>query len=384
MPTFLTGGAERLVSDLVQRLDPSRFRAIVCVFENGLLGEELAQRGYTVHCLSTPAEARAAGGRLGGFVRRALALRRLIAMEKVSVVHTHFLGPALHAYLAGLPTRHWAWVHTEHVRPDHVGAYPRWLLRAARWIVPSSDLVTGVSNGVAAYFAEQGWAPHSRVRVIYNGVSVDLFAGHSDRLAIRRGIGLPSDAWVVGTVGNLRPQKNHELLLKALARLRRDVPEAWVVVVGGGDRRGELETLAADLGVKERVLFLGARTDVAQLFGMFDVYCLPSHFEGMPLSLLEAMAARKPIVATRVVGIEDLLVDGVTGLLSPPNDPEALAGNLLRLYRDRALAAKLVEAGWQHVDTEGRLETMVQRYEHLYEALRPRTTVGEGGRRPGP
>jgi glycosyltransferase involved in cell wall biosynthesis len=302
----------------------------------------------------------------------------LIAAERIAVVHTHFLGPCLHAYLAGLPARRWAWVHTEHARPDVVTGYPRWLVRAARWMVPSADLLTAVAQGIAAYYREQAWAPAARVRVILNGVNVDRFAGPSDRAAMRRVIGVPPEAWVVGTVGNLRPEKNHELLLHALAHLRRDVPEAWLVVVGGGDRRAALEALAAELGVTERVRFLGARTDAAQLFGTFDVYCLPSHFEGMPLSLLEAMAARAPIVATRVVGIQDLLVDGVTGLLSPPNDPEALAGILRRVHDDRALGAKLAEAGWQQVDTEGRLETMVQRYEQLYEAMAKR------GRLPGP
>jgi glycosyltransferase involved in cell wall biosynthesis len=377
MPTFVTGGTERLVSNLVQRLDPNRFRATVCVFENGLLGQELAERGYAVHCLVGAGEVRAKGlGRLLTLVRRVRTLRRIIAMEGIDVVHTHFLGPCLHAYLAGLSSRRWAWVHTEHARPDVIVAYPRVLLRLARRLVLSADRLTAVSDGVAAYYREHAWAPATRIRVIYNGVTVDLFAAPSDPVATRREIGVPPGAWVIGTVGNLRPEKNHELLLHALARLRGDAPEVWLVVVGGGDRRAALEALAAELGVKERVLFLGARTDVPQLFGVFDAYCLPSHFEGMPLSLLEAMAARRPIAATRVVGIQDLVVDGVTGLLSSPNDPEELSRTLLRLHQDRALGAKLVEAAWQHVDTHGRLETMVRRYGQLYEELIPRTRHG--------
>ncbi len=377
MPTFVTGGTERLVSDLVQRLDRSRFRASVCVFENGLLGQELTERGYAVHCLVDAGEVRARGfGRPLGLVRRVRRLRRVIAAERIAVVHTHFLGPCLHAYLAGLPSRRWAWVHTEHARPDVIAAYPRRLLRAARRIVPSADILTAVSDGVAAYYHEQAWAPATRVRVIHNGVNVDLFATPCDRVAMRRELGLPPEAWVIGTVGNLRPEKNHELLLHAFARLRCEAPGAWLVLVGGGERRSALEALAGELGVNQRVLFLGARTDVPPLFGTFDVYCLPSHFEGMPLSLLEAMAARKPIVATRVVGIRDLVVDGVTGLLSTPNDAEELGRTLLRLHHDRALGARMVEAGWQHVKTHGRLEMMVQRYEDLYEGLAPRTRRG--------
>jgi glycosyltransferase involved in cell wall biosynthesis len=236
-------------------------------------------------------------------------------------------------------------------------------------MVPSADLVTGVSDGIADYLREQAWAPASRVRVIYNGVDVDLFATPSDRAAKRREIGLPPDAWVIGTVGNLRPEKNHALLLRALPTLLRQVSDAWLVVAGDGEQREALETLARQLGVEARVVFLGARMDVPALFGVFDVYCLPSHFEGMPLSLLEAMAARTPIVGTNVTGIKDLLVDGVTGLLTPANDAEALGQTLLRIHGDRALGARLVAAGWRHVTTHARLETMVRRHEELYEGL---------------
>jgi glycosyltransferase involved in cell wall biosynthesis len=170
-------------------------------------------------------------------------------------------------------------------------------------------------------------------------------------------------------VGNLRPQKNHELALRALADLRRHVPAAWLVLAGDGERRERLEAMARDLGVGDRARFLGARLDVPELFGTFDIYCLPSHFEGMPLSILEAMAARKPVVGTRVPGIDDLIEDEVTGLLTPANDAKALSQALLRVHADRGLGQRLVDAGWRHVDRHGRFETMVQQYADLYEAL---------------
>jgi glycosyltransferase involved in cell wall biosynthesis len=202
-----------------------------------------------------------------------------------------------------------------------------------------------------------------------NGIDVERFARPSDRQAKRREIGLPSDAWILGTVGNLRVEKNQELVLRALPEVLREIPEARVVLVGDGERRARLEALARELNVSDRALFLGVRMDVPDLFGAFDVYCLPSHFEGMPLSVLEAMAARKPIVATRVPGTEDLIVDDVTGLLTPANDAAALARTVVRLHRDRALSDRLVEAGWQYVNTHARLETMVQRYADLYEEV---------------
>jgi glycosyltransferase involved in cell wall biosynthesis len=370
MPTFVTGGTERLVFDLVQRLDSTRLSASVCVFENGLLGEDLAKRGYVVHCLVGTGET--PGGlvrRLGALIRRVAALRRIAKAERVDIVHSHFLGPGLHAYLAGIPSRHWTWVHTEHARPDVIAGYPPWLRHAGHWLMRAADVVTGVSDGVARYLRERARIPASRIRVMVNGIDVERFSRPADRQTKRQEIGLPSDAWVIGTVGNLRIEKNQELVLRALPEVLREIPEACVVLVGGGERRARLEALARELNVKDRALFLGARMDVPDLFATFDVYCLPSHFEGMPLSVLEAMAARKPIVGTRVPGIEDLIVDNVTGLLIPANDATALGQTVARLHRDRALSDRLVEAAWEYVNTHARLETMVQGYSDLYEEV---------------
>jgi glycosyltransferase involved in cell wall biosynthesis len=163
------------------------------------------------------------------------------------------------------------------------------------------------------------------------------------------------------------------LLLDSFRSVLHDAPDAWLMLAGDGELRAPLEAQARDLGIEKHVTFLGARLDVAELFAAMDVYCLPSHFEGMPLSLFEAMAARRPIVATSVVGIRDLLVDGVNGLLVPPDDAAALARTLLRLRREPELAAALVESGWRQVDRQARLGTMFEAYGHLYESLSRRT-----------
>jgi glycosyltransferase involved in cell wall biosynthesis len=205
------------------------------------------------------------------------------------------------------------------------------------------------------------------VRVVYNGVDVHRFGHPYDGAAKRRELDIPADAWVIGLVANLRPQKNHEALLRAFAQLRTAVPEAWLVLVGDWERRPGLEALADTLGIRDRVRFLGYRLDVPELYAAFDAYCLPSHYEGMPLSLFEAMSAGKPVVATRVVGIREFIADGETGLLVPPNDPPALAQALLRVRRDAALGQRLADAARTYANARGRLEDMVKRYADVYE-----------------
>ncbi len=372
MPTFVTGGAERLVSDFVQRLDPHRFHASVCVFENGPLGEDLEQRGYTVHRLGCPTSASVAPlGRIANMCERIRRLRALMSENRVEILHTHFLGPLLHGYFSRSAGRRWRWVHTEHVRPDLMipEYYPRWLVRVAPWLLAAADCVTAVAPGVGDYLLETARLPGDRVRVIPNGIDVERFARPYNPLAVRMRLGIPGGAWVVGTVANFRPQKNHQMLLHAFRSVLRAEPDAWLILAGDGQLRSSLEALARDLGIDGRVSFLGARLDAPEVFAAMDVYCLPSLFEGMPLTLFEAMASRRPIVGSAAVGIRELVVDGSTGLLVPINDEEALARALVRVRREPDLAATLVQAAWRYVDIHARFATMLDRYCELYDVL---------------
>jgi glycosyltransferase involved in cell wall biosynthesis len=371
IPSLGTGGTERLVTDLVTHLDPGRFNITVCSHQDGLFGQYLARQGYRVHLL-TDGLSRAgshAVRKLQSLGRRVLRLRDLAARERIDIIHTHHLGPLLHALLAGLGSRRWRLVHTEHIRPDVETGYPGWLVRCGPWMFPSADVVTGVSDAVGAYFREEARLDFPRVRVIYNGVDVDEFAGPHDGAAKRAELGISPQDWVIGMVGSLRPQKNHQLLLRAFARLFPSVSEARLVLAGDGELRRPLETLAAELGIQDRVHFLGPRSDVAELLSTFDLYCLPSHYEGMPLTVFEAMAAGVPIVATRVVGIREVVRDGETGLLVPPNDPNALAQALMQARRNPRLCEELSIAGRQYVDTHAHLKNMVGQYADLYEQV---------------
>lgn len=371
LPGFGTGGTERLVADLAAHLDPDRFRVSACSLTGGLVGEALAGRGCPVYTLGDAVNGRRprAFGKLRALRARVARLEALIERHGIDILHTHHLAPLLHASLARRPAGRWRWVHTEQVRPDVDAAYQHWLVRVGRWLLSRPDIVTGASDAVGAYLLDKAGVAADRVRVIYNGVDVHRFGQPHDGAAKRRELDIPPHAWVIGLVGNLRPQKNHEALLRAFATLLPAVPEAWLVLVGDGERRSALEAISDTLAIRDRVRFLGSRLDVPELYPVFDIYCLPSHYEGMPLSLFEAMSAGKPIVATRVIGVQEFMADGETGLLVPPDDPTALARALLRLRRDGALGRRLATAGRDYVNAHVRLEVVVDRYSALYEEV---------------
>jgi glycosyltransferase involved in cell wall biosynthesis len=170
------------------------------------------------------------------------------------------------------------------------------------------------------------------VRLIWNGAPLDEFrpVGRERALRVRRELGFADDASVFGTIGRLSAQKGHRHLLDAAALLLPRLPSARLLVVGDGDLLPALRAQADAVGLAERVVFAGHRTDVADLLGALDVFCISSLYEGTPLALFEAMAAGKAIVSTSVDGCREVLEDGATGLLVPPGDPAALASALHR------------------------------------------------------
>jgi glycosyltransferase involved in cell wall biosynthesis len=254
--------------------------------------------------------------------------------------------------------------------------YPAWLRSAGPWLLRLPDAVTCVSDQVARHLVKRAPSVAPRCAVIANGIDLSRFQADGDPVAARRALGLPADAWVVGTVGSLRAQKNHALLLRAFAEVRRAVPSAWLAIVGGGELLPTLEALARTLEVESRVRFLGSRLDVPQLLPTFDAFCLTSDYEGMPLSVLEAMASGLAVVVTDVTGSRDVVAPGVTGLVCPPGDPAALGRALVGLAADRQLAARLGSRAREHVAATLGLPRMLARYGELYARLLAR----RGGR----
>jgi glycosyltransferase involved in cell wall biosynthesis len=257
------------------------------------------------------------------------------------VLHEHFADPGCR------PTRRW-----------RTGRSPA--TRTAR---------IAVSGSTRDFLVRQRFVPEARVRVIWNGAPLQEFAPVSREraAALRRELGLPGDALVIGAIGRLNEQKGHRHLLDAAAQVLEG-RNARVLIAGDGDLMQPLREQAQQLGIAERVVFAGHRSDVPDLLGAIDVFCISSLYEGTPLTLFEAMAAGKAVVATGVDGCREVLVDGHSGLLVPPRNPGALAGALARVLddaglRQRLAAAALAESRRYDVDA------CVRQMQDLYEEL---------------
>ena len=237
-----------------------------------------------------------------------MARRRIDAVVTVGPGDKMFWG-RLAARRAGVPVVCSA-IHSTGV-PDRV-EWPNRLLASL------TDAFIAVAGPHGRYLAEHEGCPAAKVRVIPNGVDAEKFHPRWPNGTLRQSLGLPPGTPIAGIVAALRPEKNHELFLRAAALVRRQLPEARFLVIGDGPRRAALETLAAELSLGQAVQFLGTRSDVPELLSLMDVLVLTSHMEANPISILEAMAAEKPVISTRVGSVSETVLDGQTGYLVAP------------------------------------------------------------------
>ncbi len=351
------GGMETLLVELIRRLDRRRFAPELCCLKYlDVLGEELA-REIPVHTslLSGKYDLRVLY-RLWRLMRQ----RRIDAVVTIGTGGDKMFWGRLAARLAGVPVICSA-LHSTGL-PDRVE-------RLNRLLAPITDAFIGVAHAHGRYLAEHEGCPAHKVRVIPNGVDVARFCPRGRDAGLRLALGLPENAPVVGIVAALRPEKNHEMFLEVARRVREQQSDAQFLIVGDGRRRGDLEALAAELLPADAVTFLGSRPDVPELLSLFDVFLLTSHMEANPVSILEAMACGKPVVAPRVGSIPETIAEGQTGLLFEPGDSATAAELVLRLLADREKRERIGEAARRWVVAHGSVESMVEGYEKLISEI---------------
>lgn len=285
---------------------------------------------------------------------------------QTSAAKASFYG-RLAAKLAGVPLV----IFTAHGFVFHDFMHPvlRWALMSMEWFMSRfcTDMVVSVSEADRRYAVERGVVPEDKILTIRNGIDLDVPG--PDRSSARRSLGLDAAAPVLGFVGRLSRQKAPWDFLKAAALVAEEFPKAQLLLVGDGPLRGESERLASELGICGKVRFLGFRDDVATVMAALDIFVLSSLWEGLPFTVLEAMRAAIPVVATSVNGVPEVVLDGKTGWIVPPERHDLLASGILALLRDPATARSMGERGRLRVEQDFSLERMNSELSALYLRL---------------
>jgi glycosyltransferase involved in cell wall biosynthesis len=356
-----TGGAERCLVELATRLDRRQFAPVVyCLGPRpagnpSSLADKLEDAGVTVHCF--------AARRWTDLGRVSAHLRRQMAADAPRVVQTFlFHANVLAAWAArraGVER-----VVTGIRVAEHRAA---WHLVGARLADRFVDRHVCVSQSVRDYSVQRGRLPCEKLVVIPNGVDVERFA--AAKPALPSSLGVAPGRWVIVSLGRLDEQKGFDWLLEAMPRAFAELPDHDLVLVGEGPERTRLAALAERLGITPRVHFTGFRRDVPEILSASDLLVLSSRWEGMPNAVLEAMAAGRPVVATNVAGVAELLGNPAAEQICPPNDPRQFVDDLVAILRDSQLAARLGRENQERARADFGLSAMVEAYQRLYLAL---------------
>jgi len=354
------GGAETLLVNLMRRMDPRWVRPeIICLKEPGPLGDEIASE--------FPLHANLIGGKYDVAVvprlARLLRTRGADAVVTVGAGDKMFWGRAA-ARLAGVPVIASALHSTGW--PDGVG-------RLNRLLTPITDAFIGVADSHGEFLREFEKFPAPKVNVIRNGVDCDRFhADHDARQSVIDELGLPSEAKIIGIVAALRPEKNHEMLVEAVAKLQDRHPLLHALIVGDGPERADIETHCRRLDVVDRVHLLGNRSDTPRLLAAMDVFTLCSLNEASPVSILEALACETPVVSTNVGSIRETVIPGQTGTLVDSEDVDGFANAITDLLGNSQTRESMGRQGRTLVVETGSLTSMVQGYQDLIHEIHSR------------
>jgi glycosyltransferase involved in cell wall biosynthesis len=353
--TLAVGGTERTLIDLVNGLDRDRFApTVLTIAEPGPLADEVDD--------AVPVRSLGAANKVDP--RPALRLARALRRERPAILQSFLYFDNILARLVGQVSPGTTVVTGVREVPESL---PRHRDLVDRATLGLSDHIVSNSEAGAEWIIERG-VDSDRVSVIRNGRDVDAY-DVSEPEGLRTELGL-GDGPIVGTVGRLVERKGHHDLLEAWSAVLDAHPDAELLLVGDGPERDALRTHAERRGVADSVHLLGRRDDVPELLALFDLFVFPSHYEGLPGALLEAMCAGLPIVTTPVDGCAELVMDGEHGVHVPPRAPAPLGEAIADLLADPERTAALGRAAAQRARDEFGVDSMVERMETLYEKVR--------------
>lgn len=359
MTKIPVGGVENQLLTVLRTYDRNKYLPVVCsMSDKGKIGAEIEEEGIEVVCLNKFKRS---------FDWTIISdLYRLIKERDIKIVRTHQFHANFYGRVAAILARVpciIASVHNLYNRDKKIHR------RVINWILAGlSDRVVAVSSAVKEDIIKYDHINKKKIMVINNGIDKELF-NSQDRSTMRKELGIPPDVHVIGTVGRLTYQKGQKYLIEALACLKDKFSKIRLMLIGDGPLKDELKDYTKSLGMDDDVMFLGTRRDVPALLSAIDIFVLPSLREGLVNSLLEAMAAARPVIASDIKPIREIVDSEAVGILVPVKNSEKMATSIEVLLNDRSLADKIGRAARQKVLASFDIKRTVSMYSSLFDEI---------------
>jgi len=351
------GGSEHVVYEIVRKINKAKYTPIVVSFDDGpvrSMYEELGVKVYTV-------------SKMKKFDYHFLyKLRRILISENIKIVNAHHIGPFINTFFAIsftdiklLVTEHSVW------QLEELSKFKKYFIKI---LLLKTNGFIAVSKQIHKYLIDNKYLIKDKIFVLPNGIDLKKFK-KMDKISIRKKLGFDVNLKIIGIVANIRQEKNHKMLISAFSRLSKEDERLRLVIVGLDFMNGEIQRYAEDKCVSSKIYFMGERDDVPELLNTFDVLCLPSYYEGLPLSLLEAMASEVPIIAANVIGINEIITNYKNGILFPVNNEEEFIKLFNIILCDNNLKKKITIQGLEYVKRNHDLDLMINNYEKLIKII---------------
>ena len=360
------GGAEQLMPTILKNLKQAGFNIRICALQiraGNPIASELERLGLPVDLIPIPN------------LRQPFNLvhiLRYLRLHRPQLLHTQLefadiLG-TLAAKILGIPSV--STVHTLDVFPEKKSAWGRMKLR---WFLLGKfcDRVIAVSEKTRLHYLQSGGLPPDKVITLYNGVDISRFKimDATQTAKLKQELHLPLNSKIIITVAVLREPKGIQFMIRALPAILEQCPDVHYLIVGDGEHGAALTDLVTALAIKNHVTFAGHRTDIPDLLACCDIFVLPTLKDALPTVLIEALAAERPIVASNVGGVPEIIENGVNGLLVPSGDPSKLAEACLKLLKDNEFSRQIVLAGNKTVQQRFNIGSQIEQLSKMYEEL---------------
>jgi len=358
-PCFGVGGLEQVILNLINSLDRSKYNPSFCtLLEPDTNMHELMRKLDIPYYIINK--------RTGIDFILPIKIRNILIREEIDLVNSHDIGATIYSAIAAKLAGIKKVIHTDHSQILTKKKYSKlYKILFNKWV---SFSIT-VSQDLQNYLTTKFQVHANRIKTIPNGIDIDKFISNKDISYLKRSFNIGENERIIGSIGRLTEQKGFEYLLRAYKILLKDNQDTRLVIVGDGDLKDSLMSFSRNLQIQEKVVFAGIRQDIANLLSLFNIFVLSSLWEGQPITIMEAMAAGKPIIATDVGGNGEILKHGKLGLIVKAKDPDDLADSIKLLLNDHKLAAKFGCDAQSFSRKHLSHTSMVRKYEKVFDSV---------------